>query len=868
MRQAIFIIVFVSLICVIGGFQEPLNAALLDPELDALKALYTATNGYKWNNNTNWMAGDPATWFGVTVINIGGQDHVTKIDLSNNNVNGPLPEEIGNLTRLKKLILEGNGLSNPIPTSIENLKELEYLYLGRNQFTGAIPAGLVQLDRLIRLRLEENSFTGEIPANLGKLTKLEDLYLQKNQLSGEIPLELANLTHLQQLYLNNNDLSGSIPTQLGQLSNLQRLFLNGNRLTGAVPLQLKNLGNLYLLSLAYNALYTDSDSLRTFLSNLESDWENTQTIAPTGLTLKVKPNGSVELAWQPVLFQAIAGSYEILYRTSQSGPYTRWGETADKATVTATITNLPASHYYYFVLRTRTDSHAGNYNNVYSDYSLTAVSRQIEIGINRGQLNFASLEGEYSTPDQEFYIRNLGNGTLNWSIDQAPQWLSTSIDSGSTSGNFFNFVTLSLIIDEVEDLDEGLYQETVTITSPEAINSPQTIKVVLEVKDYRDDDAPFGQFLTPLQGATVKSSIAVTGWALDDIGIQSVKIYREDEQDSSQLVYIGDATLVEGARDDIKNTYPYHPMNHVAGWGYMMLTNFLPNKGNGIFTFHAIASDVSGNETTLATRRITVDNNSAVKPFGAIDTPEQGGNASGTLYTNQGWVLTPKWNGYWLDISKKIPKDGSTIRLFIDGQKVQEGAQYDIFRSDIAELFPGYNNSQGALAIFSFDTTQYTNGIHTIEWNATDSSLNIDGIGSRYFTIRNNPDESDGLSSNLQNSGHGRSMRRPYDLNEVKAVQKYARPPRHRNDSRGTACRASDPEPPQSPILVTIKELQRVVIPIGAGTKAISSLPIGSSIDSQRGLFFWQPGVGYYGEYKIKFKTRQGKELTVIVHID
>ena len=36
------------------------------------------------------------------------------------------------------------------------------------------------------------------------------------------------------------------------------------------------------------------------------------------------------------------------------------------------------------------------------------------------------------------------------------------------------------------------------------------------------------------------------------------------------------------------------------------------------------------------------------------------------------------------------------------------------------------------------DTTVYENGVHTIQWTVTDSAGNTDGIGSRYFIIRNN----------------------------------------------------------------------------------------------------------------------------------
>ena len=84
----------------------------------------------------------------------------------------------------------------------------------------------------------------------------------------------------------------------------------------------------------------------------------------------------------------------------------------------------------------------------------------------------------------------------------------------------------------------------------------------------------------------------------------------------------------------------------------------------------------------------------------------------------------------------RIPTDGSTINVYIDG--VDPGHPiYNIYRSDIAALFPGYSNSNGAGGYFSLDTSAYENGVHTIQWTVTDDAGNTDGIGSRYFTIQN-----------------------------------------------------------------------------------------------------------------------------------
>ncbi len=219
--------------------------------------------------------------------------------------------------------------------------------------------------------------------------------------------------------------------------------------------------------------------------------------------------------------------------------------------------------------------------------------------------------------------------------------------------------------------------------------------------------------------------MAITGWALDDIGVDSVKIYREE---GNSLIYIGDAVFIEGARSDIEGNYPGFPVSYKAGWGYMMLTNFLPNQGNGSFVLHAFAADRESHSVDLGAKTISCDNALAVKPFGAIDTPAQGGSASGSNFRVWGWVLTPRPNS--------IPSDGSTIRVYVDGV-FKGNLTYNIYRPDVAGLFPGFANSNGAAGYFDLDTTKYENGIHSIFWIASDNVGNTDGIGSRFFIIQN-----------------------------------------------------------------------------------------------------------------------------------
>ena len=46
----------------------------------------------------------------------------------------------------------------------------------------------------------------------------------------------------------------------------------------------------------------------------------------------------------------------------------------------------------------------------------------------------------------------------------------------------------------------------------------------------------------------------------------------------------------------------------------------------------------------------------------------------------------------------------------------------DNFRSDVAAVLPGYQNSNGAVGFKTLDTTTLTSGQHTLSWSITDNN--------------------------------------------------------------------------------------------------------------------------------------------------
>jgi formylglycine-generating enzyme required for sulfatase activity len=218
-------------------------------ECQALVALYNNTGGSEWTYSTNWLT-TTWPWYGVT----SNEENVISLSLWGNNLIGPIPPAIQDLSYLAFLDLSQNLISGSIPAEIGNLLLLQRLNLFDNQLTGNIPVSLGNLSNLLRLSIFDNQLSGPLPIELGQLNQLTYLNLQQNDISGEIPAELGTLSSLQFLALGANEFEGSIPAALGSLTSLQYLYLEWNKLSGSIPAELGLLSNLDSLVLSHNLL--------------------------------------------------------------------------------------------------------------------------------------------------------------------------------------------------------------------------------------------------------------------------------------------------------------------------------------------------------------------------------------------------------------------------------------------------------------------------------------------------------------------------------------------------------------------------------------------------------------------------------------
>ena len=73
-----------------------------------------------------------------------------------------------------------------------------------NDLSGPIPPELGDLSNLSILRLETNNLSGSVPSELGSLSRLSQLILNDNRLTGPLPSSFTNLRRLAILSISNN----------------------------------------------------------------------------------------------------------------------------------------------------------------------------------------------------------------------------------------------------------------------------------------------------------------------------------------------------------------------------------------------------------------------------------------------------------------------------------------------------------------------------------------------------------------------------------------------------------------------------------------------------------------------------------------
>jgi hypothetical protein len=100
-----------------------------------------------------------------------------------------------------------------------------------------------------------------------------------------------------------------------------------------------------------------------------------------------------------------------------------------------------------------------------------------EISVSPRDVNFNVAVGGSNPPAQTIRVRNSGQDTLNYTVNEDAGWLTVSPTSGTSTGNDV-IHTLNV---NIAGLATGTYTTAVTIAASNAVNSPQIVNVTLTI---------------------------------------------------------------------------------------------------------------------------------------------------------------------------------------------------------------------------------------------------------------------------------------------------------------------------------------------------------------------------------------------------
>ncbi|XP_037454499.1 receptor-like protein EIX1 [Triticum dicoccoides] len=217
--------------------------------------------------------------------------NLTDLDLSRNNLVGPLPLDFG-APGLETLVLYNNMISGAIPSSLCRLRSLWLLDLSRNNLNESITDCLVNKSStnmtdltlsIVNLSLRNNNLSGEFPSLLQKCPQLIFLDLGYNQFFGTLPAWIGEkLSSLSFLRLRSNMFHGQIPVELTKLVDLQYLDLAYNNLSGSIPRSIVNCTGMTQTRDNFDDLQNALTSGREYGENQAVDYAENFTILMKG----------------------------------------------------------------------------------------------------------------------------------------------------------------------------------------------------------------------------------------------------------------------------------------------------------------------------------------------------------------------------------------------------------------------------------------------------------------------------------------------------------------------------------------------------------------------------------------------------------
>ena len=192
-----------------------------DPFLEqryALATLFYSQNEPIKLRSSGWLSNKhECNWTPMVQCDIRTGSTVSKLNITNFNLEGKLPKELRSLQFVTHLDASQNLLDGGIAEATSGWIDLQQLRLANN-------------------RLEA------VPQVLGAMSSMTHLDVSGNNISGDIPDFLAFMNNLIHLDISSNSFNSTIPDYMGgNLPNLSSLYMHTNQLTGNMPQSICNL---------------------------------------------------------------------------------------------------------------------------------------------------------------------------------------------------------------------------------------------------------------------------------------------------------------------------------------------------------------------------------------------------------------------------------------------------------------------------------------------------------------------------------------------------------------------------------------------------------------------------------------------------
>lgn len=185
------------------------------------------------------------SWSGVNIDVYEGVNRVTAFGwMKSNNIQGEIPEEIGELTALQILSFTNEqGLTGTLPAAALKKTQLTELHLVNCQVGGLVPAELQECKKMYLLRLEDCKFTGFEEGWTGDFPALIGFNIQNNLFDEPLTNSfIKDMVKLNIFIMSDNNFSGPVPRNLFSGKTYLTVFeMKGNRLTGDFPEEISNL---------------------------------------------------------------------------------------------------------------------------------------------------------------------------------------------------------------------------------------------------------------------------------------------------------------------------------------------------------------------------------------------------------------------------------------------------------------------------------------------------------------------------------------------------------------------------------------------------------------------------------------------------